>query len=95
MALVSVIFQGLIYMHKCDMNEPTEREGFWAYKLSFMPQGLNSNKGRSGTSSINLSTLLAFNHINDSLELQTKEKFIQYFRLFPSNVFPTSTFRQI
>ena len=28
---------------KCNMNEPTEREGFWVYKLeSFMPQGLNS-----------------------------------------------------
>lgn len=27
---------------KTDLNEPTNREGFWAYKLnSFMPQGLN------------------------------------------------------
>ena len=27
---------------KTNINEPTQREGFWAYKLnSFMPHGLN------------------------------------------------------
>ena len=27
---------------RADMNDPTRREGFWAYKLdSFVPKGLN------------------------------------------------------
>lgn len=33
----------VMIIDRCDANEPTEREGFWAYQLgSFTPEGLNT-----------------------------------------------------